>query len=147
MNTSRTSLRESLLEKQSCLPKVLLLKSELNLNLIHECLIEADSSLDEEQILNKVFDILRHQKDYISIFKELRLFLAESAGQEFDCYIDYYVVIYKQFCHFIDNLLIAFDNKKAYVDSKLIFKHMLVLPSSDIVFSTNELRSHSICCS
>lgn len=114
----------------------MIIKSGVNTDVVRVSIVEANSDITEEQILEFVLLELRNRKSIFAVRDSLIKFIASKSKEEsFDTYKDHYDAILKEYLIMLSFIFSNLNEYKIHRNNVLNVSALQMLPTSDLVFT------------
>lgn len=134
------NLKKSTRTTPSPCVEILIIPSGFDENAVHECVVESGTSLTSEKIFEELIELLkvkRTQKEYMGSIRDF--ILAKSQEESLDSYLEYYETIAELTLRAMCVIIYYLENNRFYERDRAKYKFFKLLPSSDLVISTEPL--------
>lgn len=130
--------KESFLTTRSSCREILIIQSGISPSVIRENIVEANSDITEEELLEFILLHLKAKKDMTSMLRALKQFIHNKSEYEsLGCYKENYDEIFRQLVTLVFFIYENFNNYQAYVNKTLKFNKIKLLETTDILFTTD----------
>ncbi len=123
---------------------MIILRSGINFNKIFECLIEANSDITEQELVEYALRIIKNPDKNKTL--DLMEFIRSKAGVLFNSYQEFYLDIFLEMANFVSYVIEFFQHNNLYVENELKYNYITILPSTDVIFSVKNVRTFKILC-
>lgn len=116
----------------------MIIQSGFSRLIIAEHIVEANSDITEEEIIQLLFRQFQIKRDLSLIVRDLsQFFLNKSKEESLDSYKECYINLIADIMNVVHYIHYNLNINKAYRNNVLRFNQMKLLPSSDLIFTTD----------